>query len=121
MLKQLYRLIIRWIIASSGLWITTRFLDAAGNYRNRIVVIIIAGLILAVINAVLKPILIIFSLPAILFTLGLFMIVINGVTVLLVGRMYPSLHINNFWTAIFAGIVIGLLNYLVSTLLEEKY
>ncbi len=121
MLKQLYILIIRWIIASSGLWITTRFLDAAGNSQNRIAVIIIAGLILAIINAIIKPILIIFSLPVILFTLGIFMVIINGATVLLVGRLYPSLHINNFWTAIFAGIVIGLLNYLISTLLEEKY
>jgi uncharacterized membrane protein YvlD (DUF360 family) len=54
-----------------------------------------------------------------LLTLGLFMIIINGLTVYLVSRLYSPLHISNFWAAVFAGIVIGLVNYLVSAILEE--
>lgn len=82
--------------------------------------IVLAGLILAIVNIFLKPILIIFSLPAILFTLGLFMIIINGLTVFIASKLYEPLHITNFWAAVFAGIVIGLVNYLVTAILEER-
>ena len=74
---------------------------------------------MAVINIVLKPIIVIFSLPAILLTLGLFMIIVNGLTVYLASKLYEPLHITHFWAAVFAGIVIGIVNYLVTTILEE--
>ena len=90
------------------------------TYDSKLKVIIIAGLILAVINVFLKPILVILSLPVILFSLGLFMIIINGLTVYIASRLYGPLHITNFWAAVFAGMVIGLVNYLVTAILEER-
>ena len=48
------------------------------------------------------------------------MIIINGLTVYLASRLYPQLHITNFLAAIFAGMVIGLVNYLVSAIIEKK-
>jgi len=80
--------------------------------------IVIAGLLLAVVNMIIKPILVIFSLPFLIVTLGLFMILINGFTVFLVSKLYTPLHITNFWAAVFAGMVIGLVNYLVATILD---
>ena len=121
MIKQFYRLLIRWFIASLGLYIVIHFLNPVISSKGHLLDILIAGLILAIINAVIKPILVILFLPAILFTLGFFMIIINGLTVYLASRLYPPLHIQSFWTAIFAGIIIGILNYLVSTILEERY
>jgi putative membrane protein len=102
-----------------GLWIAAGFLSTSISYRNTSA-IIIAGLVLAIINVVIKPLLVILSLPAILLSLGLFMIIINGLTVYLASRLYSSLEITNFWAAVFAGIIIGLVNYLVSAILEEK-
>jgi len=90
------------------------------TYDSRLVVIIISGFILAVVNAIIKPIVVIMSLPAILFSLGLFMIVINGLMVMLVSKLYSPLQVNNFGVAMLAGMVIGLVNYLVTTILEEK-
>jgi len=81
--------------------------------------IIIAGLVLALVNIVIKPIIVILSLPAILFSLGLFMIIINGLTVLLASKFYHGLKVTNFGAAILAGMVIGLVNYLVTTILEK--
>jgi putative membrane protein len=117
--RPLYRFLTRWSVCSLGLWIAAGFLGSSITYDNELRVIIIAGLILAVINIVIKPILIIFSLPALLFTLGLFMIVINGVTVLIASKLYHPLHVTNFWAAVFAGMVIGLVNYLVTAILED--
>jgi putative membrane protein len=113
------RFLIRWFVCSLGLWIAAGILGERITYDSRIGVIVIAGLILALVNSVIKPVVVILSLPAILFSLGLFMIVINGFMVYLVGWLYPQLHIATFGTAMLAGLVIGLVNYLVSTILEE--
>jgi putative membrane protein len=74
---------------------------------------------LPLVNTVIKPIIVILSLPAILFSLGLFMIVINGLMVFLVSRLYGQLEVQGFGAAMLAGMVIGLVNYLVTTILEE--
>ena len=55
-----------------------------------------------------------------LVSLGLFMIIINGVTVYLASKLYTPLHITNFWAAVFAGIVIGMVNYLVTTIIADS-
>ena len=71
-------------------------------------------------NSVIRPIVVILSLPAILFSLGLFMVVINGLMVFLVSRVYGGLEITSFWMAILAGMIIGLVNYFVTTILENR-
>jgi putative membrane protein len=116
----LARFCIRWFVCGLGLWIAAGLLSDRISYGSRIAVIIVAGLILAMVNTVIKPIVVILSLPAILFSLGLFMIVINGLMVLLVSKLYPQLHVTNFGAAMLAGMVIGLVNYLVTTILEER-
>lgn len=116
----IYRFLVRWLVCSLGLWIAAGLLRSNITYQDRLEVIIIAGLVLAVINAILRPIIIILSLPAILLSLGLFMIVINGFMVYLVSKLYSQLHITNFWVAILAGMIIGLVNYLVSAILEMR-
>jgi putative membrane protein len=117
--KPLTRFLIRWLVSSLGLWIAAGLLSDAITLNGSIGVVIIAGLILAVINVFIKPIVVILSLPAILFTLGLFMIVVNGLMVFLASKLYGPLHVTNFWAAILAGMVIGLVNYLVTAILEE--
>ncbi len=89
------------------------------DYDGGLFVIAIAGLILAVINTILKPIVVMLSLPAILFSLGLFMIIINAGMVLVASWLYDSLQVSNFGAALLAGIIIGLVNYLVTAILEE--
>jgi putative membrane protein len=117
--KLLAKLLTRWLVCSLGLWIAAGFLSNSISYNNKLAVIVVAGLVLALINIVLKPILVVFSLPAILFSLGLFMIIINGLTVFIVSKLYTPLHITNFWAAVFAGIVIGIVNFLVSIILHD--
>lgn len=111
---------VRWFVCSLGLWIASGLLGDRITYGSRLGVIIVAGFILAIVNAIIKPIVVILSLPAILFSLGLFMIVINGLMVLLVSKLYTRLHVTNFGAAMLVGMVIGLVNYLVSTILEES-
>lgn len=116
----IYRFLVRWLVCSLGLWIAAGLFGSGINYGSSIHVVVVAGLILAIINSVLRPLVVILSLPAILFTLGLFMIIINGFMVFLVGKFYTSLEIHNFWWAVLAGMIIGLVNYLVTAILENR-
>ncbi len=120
MKRPFARFLIRWFVCGFGLWVAAGLLGGRINYDQRLGVIIVSGFLLALVNAVIKPIVIIMSLPAILFSLGLFMIVINGLMVMLVSKLYTSLHVTNFGAAMLAGMVIGLVNYLVTTILEER-
>lgn len=115
----LTRFVIRWVVCSLGLWIAAGLLGSGVDYDQRLIVIIIAGFILAIVNGIIKPIVVLLSLPAILFSLGLFMIVINGLMVLIASWLYPALHVTSFGAAMLAGMIIGLVNYLVNTILED--
>ncbi|HSX44900.1 MAG TPA: phage holin family protein [Candidatus Saccharimonadales bacterium] len=118
--KPFTRFLVRWFVCGLGLWIAARLLGGDRvSYNSSLGVIIISGLVLALINIVIKPIVVILSLPAVLFSLGLFMIVINGLMVILASKLYPRLQVTNFGAAMLAGMVIGLVNYLVTTILEE--
>ncbi len=117
----IYRFLLRWFVCTLGLWIAAGLLSNSVSYHgNQIATVIIAGLILAALNAIIKPLLVLISLPAILITLGLFMLVINGVTVYLVSKLYSGLQISSFGVAILTGVIIGLVNYLVTAILEER-
>jgi putative membrane protein len=116
----IYTYIIRWIVCSLGLWVAASLLQGSVNYQNRISVIVIAGAILALLNAIIKPLLVIASLPAILLTLGIFMLVINGTTVYIMSKLYAPLQITSFAVAVLTGLIIGLVNYLVTAILEAR-
>lgn len=118
--NPLVRFLVRWFVCSLGLWIAAGLLGQGITYQSELSVIIVAGLILALVNLVIRPIVVFLSLPAILVSLGLFMVVVNGLMVLLVSKLYAPLHITNFWAAMLAGIIIGLVNYLVSAIVETR-
>ncbi|MBX6334182.1 phage holin family protein [Candidatus Saccharibacteria bacterium] len=119
----LYRFLVRWVVCSLGLWIAAGLLSGNIQFEtsgSKLGAVIISGLVLAIINSVIKPLVVLLSLPAILLTLGLFMVVINGFSVLLASILYEPLHIENFWYAMLAGVIIGLVNYLVTAILETR-
>lgn len=118
-----YRFLVRWFVCGLGLWIAAGLLSSRVEFEttgSELGVVIISGLVLAIINSVIKPLVVLLSLPAILLTLGLFMIIINGFTVLLASWLYEPLHVTNFWAAMLAGVIIGLVNYLVTAILESQ-
>jgi putative membrane protein len=114
------RFVARWLVSILGLWIASAILgDGRLSISNSWKVAIIAGFFLALVNMLLKPLLVILSFPAIILSLGLFMLVVNGLLILVVSWLYNSLYVKNLGVAIVAGIIVGLVNYLVSRVLEE--
>lgn len=104
-----------------GLWIASELLGPESiSYEGRIGAVVISGLIIAIVNTLIRPVVVFLTLPAVLVTLGIFMVVINALMILLAARLYGPLEVDGFGIAVITGIIIGLVNWLVSTLLEEK-
>ncbi|MCH1625800.1 phage holin family protein [Ferdinandcohnia quinoae] len=81
---------------------------------------VIASIILSVLNVIVKPILIIFTLPVTVLTLGLFLFVINAITLMLTqSLMGDSFVIEGFGTAILAAVIISILNLLIQKVIIE--
>lgn len=120
MKEQFFTFVVRWVLNSFGLWIAVRLLGS--GYSESVVdasvgIFLLAGLIFSCLNTVIRPIVIILSLPAILFTLGLFILVVNGLMVYLSLMLVPDLSMT-FLNSIFAGMILSLINYIVSSTLE---
>lgn len=120
MRKQVFNLLLRWGINSLGLWIAASLIGSVSFDQDKLSVILWSGLLLAIINAFIKPIVVILSLPAIVLTLGLFVVVVNGLMVSLLSKFYGQLNIESFGAAIVTGLVIGLVNFLVTKIVEPK-
>ena len=113
-----YSFVIRWVVCTIGLWIAAGLFQRSISYRDSFMVIVVGGALLALLNTLIRPLLVLMSMPALLLTLGLFMIVLNGLMVLLMSRLYVAFEVTSFWTAMATGIIIGLVNYLVTAILR---
>ena len=80
---------------------------------------LIAALLLGMVNAVLRPVLIILTLPLTLLTLGLFLLFINGFMLWLVAALVSGFHVNGFWGAVFGSILISIVSWLLSRILHS--
>lgn len=117
MKRQFAQFLIRWGLNTAGLFTAALFLNGV-SYQDDWLVLTVAALTLAIINALVKPFIIILALPALVITLGIFSIVINGLMVYLAHLLYPPFQISSFGTAILAGLVIGLVNYIVTRVFD---
>lgn len=116
----LTRFAVRWAVSSLGLWIASGLLGPDRlSVGNTWVTVLGAGFFLALVNMAVKPVLVILSFPAIILSLGLFMLVLNGFLILIVHWLYSPLYVKNLGVAIVAGIIVGLVNFLVSKVLED--
>jgi putative membrane protein len=110
---------LRALITALGLWLATRLvsgirIDDAGT-------IILAGLLLGVVNAIVRPIAIILTLPITIMTLGLFLLVINTAMVGLVAAILPGFHIfGGFWSAFGTAVIVWITGWVGSSLIGSK-
>ena len=122
MKRQFALFVLRCILNTIGIWVAVRLLGvspASPDTTAMVSTFVIAGLIFSIVNSVLKPIITILALPAILLTLGLFTLVVNGLMVYISLALAPNLSIS-FGDAIIAGIVLSLVNYIVSNALDLR-
>ena len=114
--------VVRWVLNAFGLWIAARLLGT-GIENVEVTAgtggFLLAGLIFSIVNSVFKPLAVILSLPAILLSLGLFVIVVNGALVYVSIALAPGISMS-FFNSILTGIILSLINYIVSAAVEIR-
>jgi putative membrane protein len=111
-------LIVRFLFGVAGLWIAARVVPGI-SYSNT-TNLLEAALLLGVINAVLRPILVILTLPLTLITFGLFLLVINGITLWLVTRFLHGFHVHGYLAAILGALVVSVCSWIGQALVEKR-
>lgn len=109
-------LVLRGLFAALGLWVATYVVSGLSFDTN--VTLLIAGLVLAIVNAFVRPIATVLTLPITLVTLGLFLLVINAGMVAFVAWLLPGMHVASFWTALFTSIVVSVVSWIAHALVR---
>ena len=104
--------LIRAVVVGIGLWLASKIVS--GIAFNSTETLIAAALLLGIVNAFVRPIIVILTLPITLLTLGLFLLVINALMILLVAYFLPGFVVAGFWPAIGAAIVVSLTSWVMS-------
>lgn len=102
--------VIRVLIVAAGLWLASKIVP--GVEINDGWSLVWAALVLGIINAVIRPIIIILTLPLTLLTLGLFLLVINAGMLSLTAWLLDGMVVAGFWSAIFGSIVVSIVGWL---------
>jgi len=103
------RFILRAAIAALGLWLATEWID--GIYIDAPVTLLVAAVLLGLVNAVIRPILILLTLPFMLVTLGLFLLVVNAAMLGLVAALLPGMQIVGFWDALWGALIVSIVSW----------
>ena len=111
--------VLRALITAVGLWIATRWIN--GIRIDDAATLVLAGALLGVINAIVRPIAIVLTLPITILTLGLFLLVVNAGMVALVAALLPGFHIfGGFWAAFGTALIVSITGWIGSWLIGPR-
>ena len=111
MLHSLLTFFLHWCLLTVLLWLASKIFHGI-EFKSKSS-LWIAALLLGFVNAVIRPIFIVFTLPLTVVTFGFFLLVINALMLLLVSALVRDFKVSGFWTAFFAGLFIGVLSVLI--------
>ena len=112
------RLVVTWIINALAL-LALPYLMQSVQVDN-IGTALVAALVLGLVNTLIRPLLVLLTLPVTLLTLGLFIFVINGVLFWLVAQLVGGFHVAGFWSAVGAALLYSVISWALSALLLKK-
>ena len=111
MMNGLQPFLVHWAITALALWVASHVFK--GIRFAEMTSLLVAALLLGFANAVVKPLLIVLTLPLTFLTFGLFLLVINALMILLVSALVKGFQVSGFWTALFASLFISLISFLL--------
>lgn len=111
-------MILRFLLNGLAVVLTAYILP--GVYVKDYWTALIVALVLAIVNLIVKPVLVIFTIPITVITLGLFLLVINALMILLVDYFVDGFSVDGFWWALAFSLILSVFNSLFSDLTEDK-
>ena len=113
------KLIVRLLINAAALWVAAQIVRGI-SLDGGVVAILIVALIFGIVNAIVRPILAIFTLPAIILTLGLFIFIINALMLMLTDALSNTLSVDGFGSALLGSLIITVVSWVLSIVLNDK-
>jgi putative membrane protein len=118
-------LLIRWIIASFSLFIAAWLVPGIRVEGNAWGAYAVMAVILGLINAIIRPILKLLSLPIIILTLGLFLLVINGITLWMASALaikvfHVGFYVDGFWSAFLGALIVSIVSVILSAFFRKR-
>jgi putative membrane protein len=110
--------LLRWLLNAIPLWLATYLFNDfkfAGLGS-----LIIAALLFGLVNAVIRPVILLLTLPLTILTLGLFILVVNALMLMFVAAVVPGFALGGFWTAFWAAIFIAIVSFFTNRLIGRK-
>ena len=118
-------LLLRWIIASFSLFVAAWLVPGIRVEGNAWGAYAVMAVILGLINAIIRPILKLLSLPIIILTLGLFLLVINGITLWMASALaikvfHVGFYVDGFWSAFLGALIVSIVSVILSAFFRKR-
>jgi putative membrane protein len=105
----------RWLLNAIPLWLAT-YIFADFKFAG-LLPLVIAALLFGLVNAVIRPVILLLTLPLTILTLGIFILVVNALMLMLVAYVVPGFTLGGFWTAFWAAIFIAIVSFITNRLI----
>lgn len=109
---------LRAAIASLGLWLASELVD--GLSFDSASTLILAAILLGIVNGMVRPLVVLLTLPLTILTLGFFLLVVNGIMLALVAALLPGFSIAGFWDAFWGSIIVSLVSWIGSSIVGPR-
>jgi putative membrane protein len=104
----LFALLFRWLVLALAVWVATTMVP--GIRCDNAAALWIAALVLGILNSFVKPVLVLISLPFVVISLGLFLLVINALLLWVTSRLVAGFYVEGFWSALGASLIISVIS-----------
>jgi putative membrane protein len=111
-------MILRFLLSGLAVLLTGYLLP--GVYVQHFGYALLVAIVLSIVNVLVKPLLVIFTIPITILTLGLFLLVINALMIMLVDALTPGFKVDGFWWALAFSLILSLINGIFGGLVEDK-
>ena len=113
------RVLLSILLNALAIYVAAYLLD--GIVLSGTAATLIAGLVLGIVNTIVKPVLILLTLPITIITLGLFLFVVNAICLALTAALVPGFEISGFWSAVGGALIVSAVGWALSGLVRKDY
>lgn len=116
--SRIVQWLVRWLIMALGVTLATKLVNGISCDSTSTLIVVVV--LLSFFNAVLRPLLVVVSLPFILLTLGFGLLVINALLFLFVGKLVEGFHVAGFWPALWGALIVSITNWVFAGLIKPR-
>ncbi len=112
------KFLVHWLVIALALWVTAAILPGVGFTSTT--ALAVAAVVLGLVNALVRPVLTILTLPITILTLGLFYLLVNGFVFFLASKIVPGFEVAGFWWAVLGALVVGVISWFIGAFEQKK-